>query len=78
MTLIAYLFPKLQTAKDGVRQTSKKHRFRTHFDSQHVKGSESLVKSAWQHFYHNFSSLWAKRTWKMSLLVICEILRDLR
>ena len=28
MTLIAYVFWKLQTAKDVVRQTSKKYRFR--------------------------------------------------
>ena len=53
---------------------SKKPRFRTPFDSQHVKGSQALVKSAWQNFYQISSSLWAKLTWKMSLLVICKIL----
>ena len=57
MTLIVYVFPKLQTAKDVVRQMSKKPRFRKPFDSQRVKLSQKLVKSAWQHFYHIFSSL---------------------
>ena len=58
-----------------VKQISKKPGFRTPSDCQHVKGSQTLVKSAWQPFYHNSSSLWVKSTWKMSLLVICEILR---
>ena len=46
MIVIATLFWKLETAKDLVRPLSKKHRFRTHFDSQHVKGSQTLVKGA--------------------------------
>ena len=46
MIVIATLFRKLQIVKDLVRPLSKKHRFRTPFDSQHVKGSETLVKSA--------------------------------
>ena len=49
-------------------EMSKKPRFRTPFDSQHFKGSQTLGKSAWQNFYHIFSSLWEKLTWKMSLL----------
>ena len=34
---------------------------------------ENIVKSAWQHFYHisNHSDRWS---WKVSLLVTCEIL----
>ena len=74
MTLAAYGFPKLQAVKDVVRQMSKKPLFRTLFNSQHVKWSETLVKSAWHLFYDNLWSLCAKLTWKMSLLVICEIL----
>ena len=74
MTLIAYFFPKLQTVKDVVGWISKKPRFRTLFDSQHVKESQTLVKSAWQYFYHTYSSLGAKLTWKLYPLVICEIL----
>ena len=74
MTLIAYLFPKLQTAKDVVGQISKKARFRTPFDSQHVKGSQTLVKSAWEHFHDISSSLWVKLISNISLLVIWDIL----
>ena len=46
MILIAYVFSKLQTAKDLVRPMFKKRRFRTLSESQHVKGSQTLVKSA--------------------------------
>ena len=46
MIVIATLFRKLQTVKDLVRPLFKKHRFRNSFDNQHVKGSQSLVKSA--------------------------------
>ena len=42
--LIATLLRKLQALKDLVRPLSKKHCFRTPFDSQHVKGSQTLVK----------------------------------
>ena len=74
MTLIVYVFPKLQTAKDLVRPMSKKRRFRTPFDSQYVKRSQTLLKSGWQHFCQIFSSLWGNLTWKMSFLVIYEVL----
>ena len=53
---------------------SKSSRFRTAFDSQHVKGSKTLLKSARQHFCLIVSSLWEKLSWKTSLLVISEIL----
>ena len=46
MIILATLFPKLQTVKDFVRRLSKKHPFRTPFDSQHVKGSQTPLKSA--------------------------------
>ena len=52
MTLKAYVFPKLQTAKTWLEKKSKKPCFRTPFDSQHIKGSQTLPKSAGQHFYH--------------------------
>ena len=54
MTVIGYMFSKLETAKDRIRQMSKKSIFRTPFHSQHVKGSQRLVKSSWQHFYQIF------------------------
>ena len=41
---MANVFPKLQIAKDFVTPFSKKRRFRTSFDSQHVKVSQTLVK----------------------------------
>ena len=46
MIVIPTLFQKLQTVKDVVTALSKKHRFRTPFDSQHVKGSQTLLKSS--------------------------------
>ena len=46
MTLIANVFRKLRTARDVVRQMSKKALFRTIFDSQDVKGTQAPVKSA--------------------------------
>ena len=46
MVVIATLFWKLKTVKDLFRFLSKNNRFRIPFDSQDVKGSQSLVKSA--------------------------------
>ena len=46
MIVIATPFRKLETFKGLVRAISQKHRFRTPFDSQHVKGSQTVVKSA--------------------------------
>ena len=54
MTLRAYVFTKLQTVQDVVKQRSKTPSFRTLFDSQHLKGCQTLPKSAQQHFYHIF------------------------
>ena len=52
MTLIAYVFPKLQTAKDVVREVSKKSCFRRPFNKLHGKRSQTLLKSARQHLDH--------------------------
>ena len=54
MTLIAYVFSKLQTGKNLVKQMFKKPRFGTPLDSQHLKGSQTLAKSETTHFYHIF------------------------
>ena len=67
-------FPRLETVKDLVRPISKKARFRTSFDSQHVKASQKFVKSAREHFYHVLPSLWWEIIWKISLLLIYQIL----
>ena len=74
MTLIADLFLKLGTANDIVRQMPKKPRFRTPFDRQHVKGWQTLLTSARRQIYQVLPSLRRKWSWKMSLLVISEIL----
>ena len=47
------LFPKLRTVKDMIRRMFRYPR-RAPFDSRHVKASQILMKSAWQHFYHTF------------------------
>ena len=45
MIVIANVFPKLQTLKIFDRKLSQEYRFRTSFDSEHVKASKILVKS---------------------------------
>ena len=42
----SYFISKLETVKDFVTPLSKKHTFRALFYSQHVRGSQTLVKSA--------------------------------
>ena len=42
MALIGFIFSKLGTTKDVVRQMSKKSRFRTLFDSHYDKGTKTL------------------------------------
>ena len=39
-----------------------------------VSEHPSVVKSAWEHFYHFFASLWVKRIWKRSFLFKVEII----
>ena len=45
MTLIAYVFPKLPTTKNLLRQMSKSSRFREHVDRRHGKWAEALIQS---------------------------------
>ena len=72
--VIANVFQYIQTVKYSVGPLSRKRRFRTSFDSQHVKGSQTLVKSAWKDFYHIFSSIWEEFIWKISPLLKFEII----
>ena len=74
MILVANVFSKLEIVKKLDRILSNKRRFKKRFDSQLFKVSQILSESAWDHFYHIFSSFWAKLIWKMSPLVIGEIL----
>ena len=51
----------------------KKSCDRTLTDSQHVKRSERLLKSAQQYFSHIFLSHWKEISTKNSVLVVSEI-----
>ena len=44
MTLIAYVFPKLPTTKNVLRQMSKSSRFREPVDWRHGKRAEALIR----------------------------------
>ena len=52
MTLIAYIFRKLQNVKDMVWEMSKKSRFRKPYDKQDDKRAQTLLKSQQKHVYH--------------------------
>ena len=75
MTLIAEVFPKLQTSKNMVTSMSKKSRFKGSFGKQYGKCSQTLLKFAWQYLYHIMWSLWIQLTCKKSLLRTCKISR---
>ena len=60
MTLMAYVFSKLETVKNLVSWISKNHSFRTHFDSRHGKGCVTLLKAGAKTFYHICSQIWGK------------------
>ena len=72
--IIANVFPKLATVQGLVTPLNIQRRLKTSFDSQHVKGYQTLVKSSWVHFYHIFSSLWGERIWKTSPWLKFEII----
>ena len=44
MTVIAYVFPKLPTTKNLLRQMSKSFRFRERLDRRHSKWAEALIQ----------------------------------
>ena len=52
MTLIAYVFSKLQTPENLVRSMIKKSCFKGSFKKQHGKSAQRLLKFAWQHVDH--------------------------
>ena len=52
MILMAYIFPKLRTAKDVVREMSKKSRFKRTFNNQNGKQSQTLLRFARQHLHN--------------------------
>ena len=69
--VIANVFPKLQIVKDLVRPLSKKRRFRNSFDSEDVKGSKRLVKSAGELFYYIFYH--SEGTWFGKIRPYCSL-----
>ena len=73
MVVKANVLPIVQTVKNLVRPLSNKRCFRTSFESQHVKESETLGKPAWEHFYHIFSSLWWEINLEINQLLICQV-----
>ena len=44
ISLIAYVFPKLTTTKNVLRQMSKRSRFREPLDKRHGKRAEALIE----------------------------------
>ena len=72
--VIANVYPKLQTVKQLLTPLSKKRCLRESFDSQNVKGSQTLVKSPLENFYQIFSSRWGKLIWQKSPLSKFEII----
>ena len=73
MTPIVYVFRKLQTRKDVVRQMSEKSCFRKPFNKRHSKPCQTLLKSEDQLLYHIFWSIRRQMSWEQSLLVIWKI-----
>ena len=51
MSLIANIFPKLQTLQNVVRYMSKKSRFKGNFDRQHGKRTKTQLRSEGQYRY---------------------------
>ena len=75
MTLVAEVFPKLQTPKHMDTSMSKKFRFNGSFGKQYGKRPQTLLKCQGQLLYHIYWSLWRQWTCKKSLLVTCKISR---
>ena len=65
---------EIKDCERGGETRSKKPRFKTPFDSHYAKVFQTLLKSAAQHFYHIFLSLWGKLSLEVSLILISEIL----
>ena len=74
MIVIANVFPQLKTLKILVGPLSETRRFRTCFVSQHMKASKILEKPPLQQTHHDFPTFTENLVWKMSPLVIGEIL----
>ena len=51
-SFIAYVFPKVPTTKNVLRQMSKSSRFREAVDTRHGKWAEALIQYKSQRLYH--------------------------
>ena len=71
---IANVFPKLATVQGLDTPLTIQRCLKAFFDSQHVKQFPTLVKSSWEHFYNNFSSLWREIIHKISPWLKFEII----
>ena len=71
---MAYVVPKLETAKDVVRQMPKKFSFRRTFQKQDGRRGQPQLKSPQQHLNNIYWSLSMQLSWKKYLLVICKLL----
>ena len=74
MIVAPNVFPRVETVKILVRSLCKKRRFRTRFESQHVKASQKLAKSPWEPFCHVVSSFSENLIPKISPLILLEVL----
>ena len=75
MTLIAYLFMRLQPAKNVVRYMCKKFPSRIPLQKEHARPVSALFESARQHLYNINWSMGRQLNCKKFLLVICKIWR---
>ena len=53
MTLIGFVFPKIQTVKTCL-DMSKESFLRGQFEGQHAKLAQTLLKIGSQHLYHTY------------------------
>ena len=74
MIVIANVYPKLETLKILFRPLSKKRRFGTRFDSQHLKTSQILAKSPWERLCHVVSWFPGKLISKVFPQVLGDVL----
>ena len=74
LNIFKLIFLKLFTPKNMVTQIHSRSCLRAPFDSQRVNGSQTLQKSATEHFLPIFSSFLNKTIQKKFLLVSSEVL----
>ena len=70
----SFCISKFTASKNVVRWISKKTRFRGHFNKQHGRRPQALLKSAWQHFCQIHWSLQSQLSCKKSVLLTFKML----